>query len=153
MKIRFKAILLLLLASTVSWSEQGASSAPQHEDRTLQDELVAQVDVFMHAWQKHDAASLTTTMVPEFSYVTSRGVSQKAGVVAALTHVCTLTQYSLSDVQLMRISSDSAVLIYKLHQIASCAGHEDPPVVMNTDTFIRREGKWLFILTTSTPVQ
>ena len=119
----------------------------------LKDQLVAQVDVFMHAWEKQDAATLTAMMVPEFLYVTSRGVTPRDGVVGALTHACSLTDYSLSDVRLVRISLDAATLVYKLHQSASCAGHPDPPVVLNTDTLVRREGRWLFLLTTSTPAQ
>ena len=97
--------------------------------------------------------ALTATMAPEFLYVSSQGIAPREAVVAALTHACTLTSYSLSDIRLVPISSDSAVLVYKIHQSASCEGHPDPPLVLNTDTLVRRNGKWLFLLTTSTPTQ
>lgn len=87
-------------------------------------------------------------MAPEFLYVSSQGVAPKEGVVGALTHACTLTSYSLSDVRVLRISTDSAVVVYKINQSASCAGHADPPIVLNTDTLVSRSGKWLFLLTT-----
>ena len=115
--------------------------------------LIAEVDAFLHAWERQDASALTAALAPEFRYVTSRGVSPRESVVGALTHACTLTNYRLSDVELIPISADSAALVYKLHQAASCAGHADPPVVLNTDTLVRREGKWRFLLTTSTPAE
>jgi len=81
------------------------------------------------------------------------GAAPREGVVGALTHACTLTSYSLSDVRVVPISTNSAALVYKIHQTVSCEGHPDPPVVLNTDTLVRREGKWLFLLTTSTPAE
>lgn len=126
---------------------------PPRDDVSLKDLLVAQVNTFMHAWQRQDASALTATMAPEFLYASSQGVTPREGVVAALTHACTLASYSLSDVRVIQISSDSAALVYKIHQSATCAGHADPPVVLNTDTLVRREGKWIFLLTTSTPAQ
>jgi hypothetical protein len=56
-------------------------------------------------------------------------------------------------VLVVQISSESAALVYKIHQSASCAGHPDPPTVLNTDTLVRRKGKWVFLLTTSTAAE
>lgn len=142
---------LLAVLCCFSINAQDARGLAQRDDAALKDQLVAQVDAFMHAWERKDAASLTATMAPEFLYVTSRGVTPRDGVVGALTHACTLTSYSLSDVRVLPISTDSATLVYKLTQSASCMGHPDSPVVLNTDTLVRREGRWLFLMTTSTP--
>jgi hypothetical protein len=73
--------------------------------------------------------------------------------VGVLTHACTLTSYRLSDVLVVQISAESAALVYKMHQSASCAGHPDPPTVLNTDTMVRRKGKWIFLRTTSTAAE
>lgn len=151
-----KCLCIIVLLGTLFNScldAQNAGGAPARDDAALKDQLVAQVDAFMHAWEKKDAAALAATMAPEFLYVSGHGVTPREGVVGALTNVCTLTTYSLSDVHLVPISSGAAALVYKIHQSASCAGHPDPPVVLNTDTLVRREGKWLFLLTTSTPAQ
>ncbi len=147
--------LILLFASLCcsSMISQQAHGPTQHDDSALKNQLVAQVDVFMHAWEKQDAAALTATMAPEFLYITSQGVTPGDSVVGALTHACTLKSYSLSDVRVVPISTYSAVLVYRLTQSASCMGHPDPPVVLNTDTLVRRGGRWLFLLTTSTPAQ
>lgn len=150
-------ILFAALCCSLSCSYEAYGStqgdAATFDSAALRSQLVAQVDVFMQAWEKQDAAALIATMAPEFLYVTSRGISPKQSVVGALTHACSLTSYSLSDVRLVPISSDSATLVYKLHQSASCMGHPDPPIVLNTDTLVRREGRWLFLVTTSTPAQ
>ena len=147
------AVLFTSLCSRVLCAQNTDPAQPVHDETSLKPVLVAQVNAFMHAWQRQDAAALTMTMAPDFLYVSSQGVAPREGVVAALTHACTLSAYSLSDVRLVNISSESAALIYKIHQSASCAGHADPPVVLNTDTLIRRGGKWVFLLTTSTPAQ
>ena len=147
--------LIPLLVVLCCWSldAQQAHGLAQQDDLALEDQLVAQVDIFMHAWKKQDAATLMATMAPEFLYVTSRGVTPRDGVVGALTHACTLTSYGLSDVRVVRISTDSATLLYRLAQSASCMGHPDPPVVLNTDTLVRRGGRWMFLVTTSTSAQ
>ena len=150
--IRLCATLLLLTLCSSSLSAQNAEPTT-HDDAAMKEQIIAQVDTFMRAWEKRDAVALAATMAPEFLYVSSQGVAPKEGVVGALTHACTLTSYSLSDVKLVRISPGSAAVVYKIHQSASCAGHADPPVVINTDTLVRRDGKWLFLLTTSTPSQ
>ena len=149
--IRLCSVFLLLTLCSSSLPAQNAEASTR-DDAAMKEQIIAQVDTFMHAWKMHDAAALAATMAPEFLYVSSQGVAPKEGIVGALTHACTLTNYSLSDVRVVRISSDSAAVVYKIHQSASCAGHADPPVVLNTDTLVRRDGKWLFLLTTSTPV-
>lgn len=150
--IRLCAALLLLSLCSPSLPAQNAEAATR-DDAAVKEHLIAQVDAFMRAWEKRDAAALAATMAPEFLYVSSQGVASREEVVGALTHACTLTSYTLSDVKVLRISSDSAAVVYKIDQSASCAGHADPPVVLNTDTLVRRDGKWLFLLTTSTPAQ
>ena len=150
--IRLSSALLLLTLCSSSLPAQNAEASTR-DDAAMKEQIIAQVDTFLHAWKMRDAVALAATMAPEFLYVSSQGVAPKEGVVGALTHACTLTSYSLSDVRVVRISSDSAAVVYKIHQSASCAGHADPPVVLNTDTLVRRDGKWLFLLTTSTPAQ
>ena len=152
MKSLFKAVLFASLSSNLLCAQ---TAAPAPADSSLRDTLLARVDSFMLAWKKQDAAALTATLAPEFLYVSSRGVTGREGVVATLTHACTLTSYSLSpsDVQVVQISSESAVLVYKIHGSSACAGHPAPPASQNTDTLVRREGKWVFLLTTSTPAE
>ena len=153
MKSLCKAVLFASLGSSLLCAQNAAAAPPAPADSSFRDMLVAHVDSFMLAWKKQDAVALTATMAPDFLYVSSRGVTGREGIVAALTHACALTSYSLSDVQVVQISSESAALVYKIHQSASCAGHPDPAVVLNTDTLVRREGKWVFLLTTSTPAE
>jgi hypothetical protein len=108
---------LLLIASLCSTSLH----AQEHLLRTGLRAMML-LDAFMHAWERQDAAALVATLAPEFLYVSSRGLTPREGVVAALTHACTLTSYSLSDVRVVPISWDSAAPVYKMHQSASCAG-------------------------------
>ncbi len=153
MKRLCEVALIASLNSSLLCAQNTAPPSPVPVESSFRDMLVARVDSFMLAWKKQDALALTTTMAPDFLYVSSRGVTGREGVVGVLTHACTLTSYSLSDVRVVQISSESATVIYKIHQSASCAGHPDPPVVLNTDTLVHRDGKWVFLVTTSTPAE
>ena len=147
------ALIFTSMCSAYLFAQNVDSGVPPRADASLKDLLIGRVNAFMHAWQRQDATALTATMAPEFLYVSSQGVTPREGVVAALTHACALASYSLSDVRLIQISSGSAALVYHVHQSATCAGHAEPAVTLNTDTLVRREGKWMFLLTTSTLAQ
>ena len=153
MKRLCRVVLFASLNSGLLCAQNAAPPPPVTVQSSFRDILIARVDSFMLAWKKQDAVALTATMAPDFLYVSSRGVTGREGVVGALTHACTLTNYSLSDMQVVQISPDAATLIYKIHQSAACAGHPDPAVVLNTDTLVRRDGKWVFLVTTSTPAE
>ena len=89
MKCLCASVLLIAVCSSSLYA-QGAG-VPSREDATLKDQLFERVDAFMHAWEKQDQAALTSTMAPEFLYVTSRGVSprerERASLVRLPTHV------------------------------------------------------------------
>ena len=64
----------LVLAASLQAHAQGQTPG-------LQRELLAQVDVLMHAWQQKDAAALSAVLAPEFLYASSQGVAPREGVV------------------------------------------------------------------------
>ena len=76
----------------------------------------------------------------------------REAVVRDLSTHCELRSFKLGEPKLLRTGENAAVLIYTIHQDLTCFGHQDVPDVVNTDTFVRRGGKWLFTMTTSTPL-
>ncbi len=144
---RIVAVLALLLVCPF-----GVRAGQISVDDSLKSTLLARSDAFMQNWQRRNMTALAESLAPEFLYIGPEGVAPKEGVVAALAH-CTLSEYKLSDVQLRQTSADSAALIYRIHQTGECEGHPLPPETMNTDTLVRRGGKWLFVMTTETVVR
>ena len=139
--------LLLLLAV---FAPMGSGQA--NKDSSLQRDLLAISNQFMVDWQKHDTAALGALMAPEFMYVASHGPVPRAGVVDGLMNHCTLASYKIGEPQMLQAGADSAVLIYSIHQDLTCFRQPESPDVQNTDTFVRRDGRWLLVMTTSTPL-
>ena len=130
----------------------GLAQAPSASDKRLKATLVPLLDKFMADWQKHDAAALLTSLAPEFVYVGPHGPVPRERVVLDLTTHCTLASYKLGEPRILQTSAESAVLIYTIHQDLTCFGRPDVSEVVNTDTLMKRGGKWLFVMTTSTPL-
>jgi hypothetical protein len=124
----------------------------QTSDPSLKGTLFALSEKFMTDWQKHDTAALAASFAPEFVYVGPHGPIPRQGVINDLGTHCTLASYKLGEPQMLQTSAESAVLIYSIHQDLTCFGQPDVPDVLNTDTFVKRGGRWLFAMTTSTPL-
>ncbi len=91
-------------------------------------------------------------MILGFLYVSPGGVGTRESVLRDLGGSCRLASYTLGDPRLLRTGVDAAVLIYTIHQEVTCFGHPSVPDVLNTDTFVRRDGQWLFAMTTTADV-
>jgi hypothetical protein len=137
---------LAVLATTA-----GAAAA-QATDAPLKATLFSLSERFMTDWQRHDTAALAASFAPEFLYVGPHGPIPRQGVINDLGTHCTLTSYKLGEPKMIQTSPESAVLVYTIHQDLTCFGQPDSPDVLNTDTFVKRGGKWLFVMTTSTPL-
>jgi hypothetical protein len=123
------------------------SPAMNLNDKADQDALMAIANDFMVAWQKQDMSTISDILAPDFLFAGPHGVVPKATTLKALSH-CALGTFTLEDFQMRRTSSDSAVLIYKIHRDLECGGKKDLEDTLNTDAFIRRNGKWSIIVTT-----
>jgi len=96
------------------------SPAMNLNDKADQDALMAIANDFMVAWQKQDMSTISDILAPYFLFAGPHGVVPKATTLKALSH-CALGTFTLEDFQMRRTSSDSAVLIYKIHRISSVA--------------------------------
>lgn len=115
----------------------------------LQAELLAISDRFMAGWQQRDFAKVATTITPDFIFAFEEGAQSRDAMMAGIKG-CQLAHYAFSDVRLVRLSPTSAALVYRINQDITCAGQRVPPDTINTDTFVRADGKWLIRLTTQT---
>ncbi len=139
------ALLMCLDLSNVAFAQSAT-------DASLQNTLFGLSRQFMTNWQKHDAVALAASLAPEFVYVGPHGPTSRDVVTRDLVMHCALASYSFGQPRMLTTAPDSAVLIYSIHQDLTCFGQPDSPDVVNTDTFVRRGGKWLFLMTTSTPL-
>jgi hypothetical protein len=113
----------------------------------VQSELEGIAKNFMVAWQKQDMTTISNILAPDFLFAGPHGVKTRAYTLNVLTH-CTLGQFTLEDFQMRQTSADSAILLYKIHRDLTCFGKKDLENTLNTDTFLRKDGKWFIVLTT-----
>lgn len=118
-------------------------------DAKLQQELVRESAAFMDYWKKGDSERLANILAADFVYASPQGAASRAVALDVIGH-CQLVSFAFSHVQMLRLSADSAVLIYTLNQDLTCFGQKDPAVTLNSDTFVRRRGQWKIVLTTQT---
>ena len=145
-------LLVTLLAGAPLCAGQASSAVVTPSPSGLQSTLFVLVNEFMTNWQKHDFAAMAAPLAPEFVYVSPQGVTLREAVVQDLSTHCDLKSYSLGEPKMVRTGEDAAVLIYTIHQDLTCFGHPEATDVVNSDTFVRRGGGWMFAMTTSTPL-
>jgi hypothetical protein len=136
-------VLLATLVGTASAQDPGSPSSLKQTLASLRRDA-------MTAWQKKDAETLKATMAPDFLFIGPQGIAARESWLASLPH-CSLASYTMDQVQLVELSANSAVLIYRMHYVGDCDGHPIPPDTAVTDTFARRDGKWWIVATTFTP--
>ena len=144
--------LLVLLTGAPLCIGQSSSPMMSPPASGLQNTLFGLANDFMTNWQKHDYAAMAAPLAPEFVYVGPQGVALREAVVQDLSTHCDLKSFTLGQPRLLRTGEDAAVLIYTVHGDLTCFGHPGEPDSVNSDTFVRRGGKWLFAMTTSTPL-
>ena len=145
-------LLLVLLAGAPLCAGQASSPRMSPPPSGLQSTLFGLANEFMSSWQKHDYTAMAAPLAPEFVYVGPQGVAPREAVMQDLSTHCDLKSFTLGEPKLLRTGEDAAVLIYTVHQDLTCFGHPDAPDAVNSDTFVRRDGKWMFAMTTSTPL-
>ena len=128
-----------MLAGAPLCAGQASSPRMSPPPSGLQSTLFGLATDFMSNWQKHDSTALAASLAPEFVYVGPQGVAPREGVVQDLSTHCDLKSFTLGEPKLLRTGEDAAVL-------------PDAPDYVNSDTFVRRGGKWLFAMTTATPL-
>lgn len=101
----------------------------------------------------NDAARIGSFMADEWVMVSDRGVSTKQHFLSfvesgALTH----SSFEMVGDALVRIYGDSAVLTARVINTAHFGGEQFDADEWTSDVFVRREGKWLCVLSHITPV-
>ena len=122
-------------------------------NQDLKSTLLGRGDAMMAAWKKHDAAGIASTFAPDFIYVGAEGISMGADTTVKTLMNCALAGYSVEESALKQVSPTVAILITRQKQQLSCFGHPAPPVMNMSDTYVKRNGKWVILLHTEVAVQ
>ncbi|MEQ7874929.1 nuclear transport factor 2 family protein [Sphingomonas sp. ASV193] len=144
MKLNSAVVLAsAMLTVTPTMSARGSAQTE------LQTKLVKISKDFMDDWKAGKSAALADILTQDFIYASPQGAVSRQTALNVVSH-CQLSSYSFERVEMRQLSADAAVLIYKLNQDLTCFGKKEPAATINSDTFVRRGGKWKIVLTTQT---
>ena len=120
----------------------------------LQSTLVSIEESLWEAWKKGDAAPFKTHLTEDSMMITTGGVSSKEQAIKDITSgQCKVTSYSLSDMKVRTVTSDTAILTYKAAQDAICEGNKIPAEVYASSVYVKQGGKWLAASYQETPIK
>ena len=146
------AVVMVLILSGVCFSQTPASSAtprkppPQMTNAQLESHLAGIERKFWEGWAKGDVKPFQEHIAPDAIIVGENGTLDKQSILRAIAAGgCEVRSYDLTDFKLVKMSGDTAVLVYRGTQDATCAGEVAPKSVWISSVFVRRRGKWLAV--------
>jgi len=123
-----------------------ASPAPKPAMSKAQSQktIIATEKKLWEAWKNKDAKPFRANLAADAVQVSENGVGDKAAVLKEIPGGdCEVRSYSLTDLKVVFLASNVAVLTYKGTQDATCAGQTAPPAIWASTTYVLRGGRWL----------
>jgi hypothetical protein len=139
-----RTIVVLLLAMGVLTPAQTQKKRPVQGTDATAAALIAIENRWVDALVKSDTASLDSIFADTFVDTDERSHrSDKQGVLSVLkSGELKLESIKLSDMQ-VQVYGDAAVVIGSSAQVGNFKGQALAPKIIFTDTFIKRNGKWI----------
>ncbi len=127
------------------------STTKQHDAITR--ELIEFGSKWAEAMVANDAASIGSFMADEWVIVSERGISTKQQFLSfvesgALTH----SAFEMASDARVQQYGDTAVMTIRVTNTAHFGGQQFDADEWTSDVFVRRDGKWLCVLSHITPV-
>jgi uncharacterized protein (TIGR02246 family) len=142
----YRVIPIACLVATLAAFPAARAQPSQASDDALKAVLLSRGDEMMAAWKKHDRAGIASVFSPDFIQIGGESmVVDRNTTLDGLMH-CDLLSYRIAESSLKRLSPTAAVLITKQEQKITCFGQPAPPVMNMTDTYVKRDGRWLILI-------
>lgn len=122
------------------------------DKETVKQELIALGSEWAEAMVANDADRIGAFMADEWVIVSERGVAPKEHFLefvrsGALTH----SSFEMVGEARIKIYGETAVLTGRVVNTAHFGGQQFDQEEWSTDVFVKREGKWLCVLSHITP--
>ena len=162
MRIRVLLVVALILcfaslalgqAATPSPSPS-ASPKPAMTKAQSQKMIIATERKLWEGWKNKDVKPFKAYLSADSVMIGDAGVATKTeGIKELETMACEVKSYELSDIKVMFLNSDAALMTYKATQDATCGGQAAPPAVWASSAYVKRGGKWFAASHQETPVK
>ena len=141
---------LLLFCASLAVAQQAtpaASPAPPKSPMSRaqsQRIIISTEKKLWEAWKTKNYKPFKTYLTSDSVNISDQGVASKNDMLKAFESMnCDVKSYDLSDIKVVFLDSDAALITYKGTQDATCGGQTVPAAVWASSTYVRRGGKWL----------
>jgi Domain of unknown function (DUF4440) len=147
-KLPLATVMILCFASLVLAQEvtPAPSPAPKPAMSKAQSQklIISTERKLWEAWKNHDMKPFKAYLSSDSVMIGESGVRDKTAEIKELgIMACEIKSYELSDIKVLFLGSDAAVVTYKAMQDGTCGGEAVPPAVWASSAYVRRGGKWL----------
>ena len=106
------------------------------------------------AWKNKQSKVFKTYLSADSVMIGDAGVATKAEAVQELEAMaCEIKSYELTDIKVIFLNNDAALMTYKAAQDGTCGGQPVPPSVWASSAYVKRGGKWLAASHQETPAK
>jgi uncharacterized protein (TIGR02246 family) len=131
-------VWLGLLAASLGAARQ---DAPKGNTDALRDEILAQERAGLDALKSGDLAAFANSTADDAVFVDAAGPAGKEQVMKNVAGF-RLTDYSITDVNFVALSTDSGLIVYRITETGASHGREFSAKVIVSSLWVRRGGKW-----------
>ncbi len=118
---------------------------------TLSEELIANEHKLFDSFKRHDVELFTSLITPDSWRVGHRGGRRMQDYASNLKDA-EAESFTLSDLKVITIDANSAIVVYKLDQIGSFQGNAFPTPVYASTVWAKQGGTWHIVFHQETPV-
>ena len=156
----FAAVMLILITAAPAGSRahtiQPGSTFLQNNSSTgaLIEALTAAEKQFWEAWKNKQPGRFGNAMADDAVFFGLYGVTGKPGLIEEQRQsvtTCNVESYALTNLRVIPIDADSAILLYDAEQHAVCGGSSVQPFMHGESVYVRRNGRWLNLLRSEVP--
>ena len=159
-KLALVFVLTLAFVSLVHAQQPTASPSPAAAPKPAmskaqsQRTIIATEKKLWEAWKNKDVKVFRANLAADGLQVGETGVGDKAAILKSMAGSdCEVRSYSLSDIKVVFLAGNVALITYKGTQDATCGGQAIPAAVWASSTYILRGGRWLAASHQETPAK
>lgn len=151
-------LLILCFASLTLAQEATPAPSPSPKpamSRAQSQKLIVSTEKKLwEAWKSKDIKPFKSYLSADSVMIGDAGVANKTDSLKELESMeCDVKSYELSDIKVVFLNSDAALMTYKAAQEGTCGGQTIPPAVWASSAYVKRGGKWFAASHQETPAK
>ncbi len=153
------ALSVIVLFASIAFSQEATPStspAPKPAMSRAQSQrlIISTEKKLWEAWKTKDMKVFKANLSADSLSVGESGVATKADALKEMESMsCEVKSYALSDIKVMFMNNDAALITDKATQDATCGGQAVPAAVWASSAYVKRGGRWYAASHQETPAK